>query len=82
MSSSRRSSPSKGGRQAGPCPTCGARRVVPVVEDVLLRVKRRRYTVQSVPHERCGACGERIFGMEASQRFDAEILRRRPGRVA
>jgi hypothetical protein len=52
------------------------------VEDVVLRVGRRRHVVERVPHERCEACGERIFGLEVSQRFDAEILRRRRGHAA
>jgi len=82
MSSSRRSSRSRARRQDGRCPTSGARRVAPVVEDVALRVGRRRHIVQRVPHERCQSCGERIFGLEASQRFDAEILRPRRGHAA
>ena len=45
-------------------------------------MKRRRYTVENVPHERCAACGERIFGVEASQRFDEAILRGRRRRAA
>lgn len=81
MSSSRHNS-SRPTRPTGACPTCGARRVVPVVDDVVLRVGRRRYTIKKVSHKRCAACGERMFGVEASQRFDAEILSRRPRRAA
>ena len=47
------------------------RRVVPVTEDIVLRVRGRRYKVAGVAHERCQACGERIFGVEAGRRFDA-----------
>jgi YgiT-type zinc finger domain-containing protein len=74
MSSSRRSSRSK---SAGPCPSCGARRVVAVTEAVTLRVGGRSHTFEAVAHERCAECGERIFGLEVSRRFDAAILSRR-----
>jgi YgiT-type zinc finger domain-containing protein len=60
--------------ESGACPTCGRRRVVAVEEDVTLRVGRRRHRFERVPHERCLACGERVFGVEASQRFDAVAL--------
>lgn len=86
MSSSRRSSLSsiahRASRKAGPCPTCGARRVVPVCEDVVFRLRGRRYKLKEVPHERCRSCGERIFGVDAACRFDELILKRTPGRVA
>ena len=82
MSSSRRSSRSRARRREGRCPTCGSRRVAPIVEDVVLRVGRRQHVVERVPHERCEACGERVFGLEVGQRFDAEILRRRRGHAA
>jgi len=72
MSSSRPSSrPRK-----GDCPTCGSGPVVPVTEDVILRIAGRRHRVEAVLHERCAACGERIFDLEASRRFDAAILPR------
>jgi hypothetical protein len=51
--------------------------VIAVEEDVDLDVGRRRHRFERVPHERCLACGERIFGIDASQRFDAVALRRR-----
>jgi hypothetical protein len=51
--------------------------VIAVEEDVELSVGRRRQRFARVAHERCLACGERIFGIEASQRFDAMALRRR-----
>ncbi|MFM8411412.1 MAG: YgiT-type zinc finger protein, partial [Alphaproteobacteria bacterium] len=50
--------------------TCGSRRVISVEEDVVLTVREMRHRFQGVPHERCLECGERIFGIEASQRFD------------
>jgi len=86
MSLSRRSSLSRlanrASRNPAPCPTCGARRVVSVCQDVVLRVRGRQYKVEDVPHERCASCGERIFGVDAACRFDALILKRTPGRVA
>jgi hypothetical protein len=48
-----------------------------VKEDVMLKVGRRVHHFPDVVHERCMACGERIFGVEASQQFDAVILKRR-----
>ena len=77
MSSSHRSSPSKPPSATGRCPTCGSRRIVGVKEEVALRVGNRMHHFQDVAHERCLACGERIFGIEASQQFDAAILKRR-----
>ena len=74
MSSSRRSSPTK---SAGPCPCCGSRRVSAVTEDVTFRVGGRAHTFEAVAHERCAACGERIFGLDVSRRFDAATLPRR-----
>lgn len=74
MSLSRRSSPTN---HASKCPNCGAKAVLPVTEDVSLRVHGRKYRFDAVEHERCAECGERIFGLEASRRFDAEILPRR-----
>jgi len=47
----------------------------------MLRIGARRQVVEAVPHERCEACGEQIFGLEAS-RFDRLLGRRRAGRVA
>jgi YgiT-type zinc finger domain-containing protein len=74
MSSSRRSSRSE---RAGRCPTCGSTKVARVVEDVSLKVRRKTFRFEAVEHERCFACGERIFDLETSRSFDAAILRRR-----
>jgi YgiT-type zinc finger domain-containing protein len=82
MSSSRRSLRSKQLRGGGACPTCGSRRVVRVTEDIVLRGRGRRYRLESVPHERCAACGERILGIEVARRFDALILGRKRGHAA
>jgi YgiT-type zinc finger domain-containing protein len=53
-----------------------------MTDDVVLRVHGRRYRIPDVPHERCQACGERIFGIEAAGRFDAAVLKGRSKRVA
>jgi YgiT-type zinc finger domain-containing protein len=82
MSSSRQSLRSKPLRRAGRCPTCGAKQVVGVTEDIVLRVRGRRYRLESVPHERCVACGERILSVEVARRFDALILTRKRGQAA
>ncbi|TMB59002.1 MAG: YgiT-type zinc finger protein [Deltaproteobacteria bacterium] len=82
MSSSRRSSRSRRAGKAGTCPRCGAARVVPVMEDVVLRVHGHRHRIPDVPHERCQGCGERIFGIEVAGRFDAAVLKGRSKRVA
>ena len=77
MSSSRRSSPTSRVARHGACPTCGSRRVASVVDDVVMRVRGRKYAFEGVAHERCLACGERIFGIDASHMFDRVILKRR-----
>jgi YgiT-type zinc finger domain-containing protein len=82
MSSSRQSSQSSRARKPGRCPTCGRYALKPVTEDVVLRVRRRAFRFESVPHERCTVCGERIFGIEASCKSDAVILPKRGRRVA
>lgn len=82
MCSSRQSLRSKRLRRAGTCPTCGVKRVVPVTEDIVLRVGGRRYRLESVSHERCAACGERILGTEVARQFDALVLGRKRGRAA
>jgi len=43
----------------------------------VLRVGGRRHRFAGVGHEKCAACGERIFDLETSRRFDSVILRRR-----
>ena len=82
MSSSRRNSPSRRSRPLSECPRCGKRRMVEVTEDVVLRVRGKRYVFPSLTHERCGACRERLFGIDASRAFDAAILKRRAKRAA
>lgn len=77
MSSSHRSSRTEPARSRGRCPTCGSDRVIKTEEDVVLRVGNRRHRFQQLRHERCLACGERIFDLVASQQFDVLILKRR-----
>jgi YgiT-type zinc finger domain-containing protein len=82
MSSSRPSSRSSRAAASGPCPTCGSSRVRTVREEVTLRIRGVNHRFPEVPHEKCDACGERIFGIDASKRFDALIPRRRRSRAA
>ncbi len=77
MSSSPQSSRTSSKRTTGRCATCGGSRIAQVVEDVVVRVGRRSYRFEQIPHERCGFCGDRIFGIEASKRFDATVLKGR-----
>jgi YgiT-type zinc finger domain-containing protein len=74
MSSSHRNSPTERKRATGRCPTCGSRQVIRAKGDVVLRVRGRRHCFQGIEHERCQACGERIFSLDASRLFDAKIL--------
>jgi YgiT-type zinc finger domain-containing protein len=53
-----------------------------VKEDVVLRVNGRAYRFEQVQHERCRACGERIFDLETSRLFDDRVLRRRKSHAA
>ena len=76
MSLSRRSSRNEPAGAAGRCPSCGSTRVAAVVEDVLLHVGKRTHRFTAVAHERCAQCGERIFGIDASKRFDAALPKR------
>ena len=71
MSSSHRSSPSN---VPITCPTCGKRAVVVVRADVLLAIRGRSRRFEQVEHERCKACGEQIFSLETSKRFDIAVL--------
>jgi YgiT-type zinc finger domain-containing protein len=82
MSSSRRGSPRRRTQRLNTCPICGARRLRAVVQDVVLRVRRRRFVMKDVPHEHCAACGERILDIDTSRRVDAVVLGRCRGRVA
>jgi len=77
MSSSPQSSRTSSKRTTGRCPTCGGSRIAQVVEDVVVRVGRRSYRFEQIPHERCRSCGERIFGIDASKQFDATVLKGR-----
>jgi YgiT-type zinc finger domain-containing protein len=81
MSSSRQSSPTKP-KRVGRCPRCGSDRVIAVVEDVTLRIAQHRHRFERIEHERCQACGERVFGIDVSLQFDAAILKRRGRRAA
>lgn len=82
MSSSRQNSRNELHRASGACPTCGKRRVIRVTEDVTLSVGRRGHCFEDVPHERCLACGERIFDLETSSKFDAVLSKKRRRRAA
>ncbi len=82
MFSSRQSLRSKPLRRAGTCPTCGAKRAVPVTEDIVLRVRGRRYRLESVPDERCAACGEQILGPDVARQIDVLGFDRKRGRAA
>ncbi len=82
MSSSHRSSPIRSTQRHTKCPICGAHRLRSVVQDVVLRVRGRRFVIKDVPHEQCAACGERILAIETSRRFDVAVFGRRRGRVA
>jgi YgiT-type zinc finger domain-containing protein len=80
MSSSPRSSPNKRRPATSTCPSCQRSTVIEVEEDVCFQVGRKRLSFSAVKHERCTACGERIFDVETARRFDAAVLprRRRP----
>ncbi len=82
MFSSQQSLRCKPLRRAGTCPTCGAKRVLPVTEDIVLRARGRRYRLKGVPHERCAACGERIIGIEVARQLDTLVLGQERGRAA
>jgi hypothetical protein len=56
--------------------------VVPVTEDIVIRLRGRRYRCEALPHERCAACGELILGIDTARRLDALILRGARRRVA
>ena len=71
MSSSRRSSSTSA--SLGRCPTCGGDRVVRVEEDVDLTIRGRVHHFPRVLHEHCTDCGERIFDLDTSHRFDSAI---------
>ncbi len=77
MSSSRRSSHSERRRRAAHCPSCGSSQVITTDEDVVFRVCGRNHRFKHVPHERCLACGERIFSIDVSRQLDAVVLKGR-----
>jgi YgiT-type zinc finger domain-containing protein len=52
-------------------------RLVKTVSEVVVRAGRRRHRFENVPHEHCLACGERLFDVETSRRFDAVFLKGR-----
>lgn len=56
--------------------------MIHTTEEVVLRIGRRLCRFADVDHERCEACGERIFGIAASQRFDVALPKRRSQRAA
>jgi YgiT-type zinc finger domain-containing protein len=56
------------------CPSRGSDRMVRVVEDVTLTVRGVTHTFEAVPHQRCESCGQRVFDLEQSERFDAFFL--------
>ncbi len=81
MSSSLRKSPNRRPSH-GACPTCGSARVVAVVEQVALRIRGQSIRFDKIPHEKCESCGERLFGVEASKRFDLALSLRKRNRAA
>ena len=56
--------------------------MIRVTEDITLRVGRGGHCFEDVPHERCLACGERIFDLETSGKFDAVLAKKRRRRAA
>ena len=70
MSSSRRNLPND-------CPCCASKQLIEVEEAVELRVGRRRIQLPSIRHEKCLACGERLFGIEANELIDKLALKKR-----
>jgi YgiT-type zinc finger domain-containing protein len=48
-----------------------------VVEDVEFLVGKKCVRFAEVAHERCPACGERVFDLETSRRFATALGRRR-----
>lgn len=82
MSSSHRNSRNESQTPTGSCPTCGKPRLTRVTEAVTLSVGHRKYRLADVTHELCSRCGERVFGIEASQRFDALLRSARRRRAA
>lgn len=81
MYSSHAKSPSRRS-QAGACPRCGSLRVRMVTEAVVLKIRGTSYRFEDVPHERCTACGERVFGIDASRMFDGIVRGNRRTRAA
>ena len=75
MSSSRRNMRSR--RSVGPCPSCGSRRMVAVTEEVTLHLAGQAHPFPAVAHEKCQACGERVFSLAVSQMFDRDLIPRR-----
>jgi YgiT-type zinc finger domain-containing protein len=53
------------------CPICGSRALKPVHGSIVLRVKRRKFTVPDLDFIRCDACGEQLFDSEANRKIDA-----------
>ena len=66
------------------CPLCGSERMVRLTSDVTLTIRSVTQTFVAVSHQRCDACGERVFDLAQSRRFDAVFLAgvRRPRRRA
>lgn len=46
-------------------------------DDVVFSIAKRAHRFEAVPHEKCEACGERVFSLETSQMFDRTLGRRR-----
>ncbi len=61
---------------------CGSLRVRMVTEAVVLKIRGTSYRFEDVPHERCTACGERVFGIDASRMFDGIVRGNRRTRAA
>ena len=60
------------------CPTCERKTLVAVTETVELPIPGRSLKIPDVPHLKCTACGERLFGRE-SEPVIHKYLHRRAG---
>ena len=64
------------------CPSCEKKGLETVTETVSFPVGKKTIVVESLTHQKCESCGERVFSMEAQKKIEATAYGKKSSRAA